>query len=140
MKKRYRHILLEGFLILALGLLTTGCVRVDKETDEKHEVDFTVVELEEVPKELQKDIEKEKKKEFYTTYCDSEYLYIAEGYGEQKTSGYSIQVEEVYASNCRLHVATHLRGPQKGEQINEVKSYPYVIIKLEARDETVVFD
>ena len=49
-----------------------------------------------IPEKLREQIEESKEKVFKITYKDDEYLYIANGYGKQKSGGYSVTVKEFY--------------------------------------------
>ena len=77
--------------------------------------------------------------DFKLTYDDNEYLYIAKGYGKQKTGGYSIFVTNLYASSNTIYFETELIGPKKGENVNSEESYPYIVVKLESTKQPVVF-
>ena len=74
------------------------------------------------------------------TYADNGSLYIAVGYGEQPTSGYSIEVKELYETENAIYIHTNLIGPAKDEKIVERKTYPYIVVKLEFVDKNVVFE
>ena len=67
-------------------------------------------------------------------------LYICVGYGEQATGGYSITVKELYLTDNAIYVDTNLKGPSPEELQNPVKSYPYIVLKTENMDKTVVFE
>ena len=77
---------------LLLSLETGGCVRQEKKSSEQHELEIKIVTEEEIPEELMSLIEKNKKNPFRLTFADQGKLYLAEGYGEQKTTGYSVEV------------------------------------------------
>ena len=74
------------------------------------------------------------------TYKDSEFLYIVRGYGEQETGGYSICIRDLYLTSNAIIFDTELIGPRKGETISKSPSYPYIVVKVELRDENVVFE
>ncbi len=113
---------------------------MSKEDGEKvQDLDFTVVEEKEVPPELLSMIEEKKTAAMKHTWTNEEYLYIIIGYGEQKTSGYSIAVEEFYLGKNAIYVDTSLIGPSKEETVNETLTYPYIVLKTEKREEPVVF-
>ena len=90
--------------------------------------------------ELQNDIEEKKAADFKMTYKDSEFLYIVRGYGEQETGGYSICIRNLYLTSNAIIFDTELIGPRKGETISKSPSYPYIVVKVELRDENVVFE
>ena len=77
---------------------------------------------------------------FKITYADKDALYIARGYGEQKTSGYSIEVKECYETENAIYIHTNLIGPSKEEKIVEAKTFPYVAVKMQFIDKNVVFE
>ena len=69
-----------------------------------------------------------------------EYLYICSGYGEQATGGYSIAVNELYLTDTAIYVSTSLLGPESADKSNKTPSYPYIVIKMEYLDQTVIFE
>lgn len=128
------------FLLLCVAVFFLCSCSMSKEDGEKvQDLDFTVVEEKEVPPELLSMIEEKKKTVMKHTWTNEDYLYIIIGYGEQKTSGYSIAVEEFYLGKNAIYVDTSLIGPSKEETVNETLTYPYIVLKTEKREEPVVF-
>lgn len=117
-----------------------GCGLTATSSDKVQDLEYTVVEEDEVPQELLGEIEKQKENYFKLTYKDGEYLYIASGYGAQDTGGYSIQVKELYLTSNAIYFDTELFGPQKGETVHQAVTYPYIVVKTESREEPVVFE
>lgn len=133
-----RTMTLLGAMMFLVNLWGCG---VEKTSAEKvRDVAFTVIDQSEIPQELQTSIEEKKKEGFKLTYSDEKNRYMAVGYGEQKTGGYSISVDECYLSTNALYFGTTLTGPEKGEKINEVSSYPYIVVRTELLEENVVFE
>ena len=95
---------------------------------------------EKIPEELKTIIEEKKSEPFKLTYSDNTYLYICIGYGEQATGGYSIAVNELYLTDNAVYVNTSLLGPDASEKSNQVPTYPYIVIKTDFLDETVIFE
>lgn len=128
-------------IILVLCLLCSvfGCSVEKISTDKIRDIDFTVLEEEDIPEELNQIIEEKRTKTFQVTYADKGELYIAKGYGEQATSGYSIEVVECYETENAVYVHTNLIGPAKDEKIVEAKTYPYIVIKMEFVEKNIVF-
>ncbi len=124
----------------AVLLLMAGCVSRPQKTEKLRDLAFTVMEKDEVPQEFKKTIEESKHMPFRLTYADQGILYIAEGYGAQKKTGYSVTVTEVYETENAVYIHTNLMGPEKGEETKEITTFPYVVIKLEYIEKTVVFD
>ena len=131
--KRYTGIFFMMLFFLA------GC-NVEKTDREKvRDLDFTIVEEDATPEELQALIEENKQTEFKMTFDSEDAKYIIVGYGRQQTGGYSISVEELYLTGNAIYINTSLIGPSKGENVSEVESFPYIVIKMEYSEKNVVF-
>lgn len=135
MKKKWKVLGAVAICVWAL----TACTFGQKKTDKLRDLDFTVVSDDRLPEELKAILEDKKQNEFKITYTDDKYLYICIGYGEQQTGGYSISVRELYLTENAIYVDTDLLGPSATEVIKETLSYPYIVIKIEYLDKTVVF-
>ena len=127
-------------LPLFLAAAASGCVTRHTETDKLKDLEFTVIDREDEPEELSAMIEEEKEHPFRMIYADQGEFYIAEGYGPQPTSGYSVEVEAVYETRDAVYIHTNLLGPEKGEETKEVTTYPYVVIQMEYIEKDVLFD
>ena len=139
--------LMNGKILLIFGLLAwvlivrllTGC-SVEKENQEKvRDLEFTVVGEAELPEELKKLADEKKAAPFKLTYSNDQGLFIAVGYGEQATGGYSIAVRELYLTENAIVIDTELLGPPKGEEAGVEKSYPYITIRTEMLEQPVIF-
>ena len=126
-------------LLLVLCALC-GCSSTKLTKDEKNPVDFTVVEKSAVPEDFFNVIEEKKTESFTMSYTIDGYLYIAVGYGEQSSGGYSIQVEEFYETKSNLGINTTLVGPREGEAVNKRATCPYIVVKTEYIDKNIVFE
>lgn len=122
-----------------MAAFLTGC-GMGKEDEEKSNLEFTVVDEERLPEELRKMVDEKKAEPFKLTYADGGYLYLCIGYGKQVTGGYSITVNELYATQNAVYLDTNLIGPKEAEEKNGNPSYPYIVIKTPFMDKTVVFD
>ena len=134
--KKRKYILM--IILLGVLMLLSGCVRKECEAKVK-DLEFTVTKEEELPEALRQQIEEKKEGDFRFTYSDNEYLYVARGYGIQETGGYSISVEDCYLSDTAICVKTRLQGPKNGEEVTKAPSYPFIVLKLELREEEVLF-
>ena len=131
-----KHMFLNITVVVALMLAISFCMACSGGQADNHEkIDYTVVENEDLPIELKKLIDNKKQSTLRLTYTTKDYTYIVAGYGTKETSGYSIRVDDVYVSGN----AVKLIGPAEGEQVNEVSTTPYIVLKYEKRDESVVF-
>lgn len=124
-----------AMLILLLG----GCVFGERSDEKVDDWPFAVVEAEELPEEVLNMIDAKKEKPFQMAYHESDITYIILGYGQQETSGYHIEVHDVYQGTDSLWVDTDLIGPRKDASVDEHPSYPYVVIKTEKVDQLVRF-
>jgi len=104
------------------------------------DLEFTVLGEDKVPEQLAPMIAEKKEAPFQFTYSDNENLYICVGYGKQESGGYSIAVNQLYLTEDNIHVDTNLLGPENTEKSNKIPSYPYIVIKTEYLDKTVIFE
>ena len=124
---------------LLWAVLLAGC-GIGGEDEKKTNLEFTVVDEERLPEELKKLVEEKKAEPFKLTYADGGYLYLCAGYGKQETGGYSISVNELYATDNAIYLDTNLIGPMEADVMGANPSYPYIVIKTPFMDKTVVFD
>lgn len=122
---------------VAFSLLCSSC-SMQGENEKGTAIEYTVVAEDELPKELKTIIDQKKEGEFKLTYADGEFLYIAVGYGKQTTGGYSIQIPEVYLKDGNIVFVSQLLGPKGDAKVNI--SYPYAVVKIEKREEPVLFE
>ena len=127
-------------LAVLLTMIFTGCTMLSNERVKLKDLDFTILGEEKIPEELLSIVNEKKAEAFKLTYSDQEYLYICIGYGEQETGGYSIAVNELYLTDSSVFVNTELLGPEPTEKSNPTPSYPYIVIKTEYVDQTVIFE
>ena len=85
-------------------------------------------------------LEEKKANPFKVTYEDEGYMYICIGYGEQQSSGYSIAVEDLYLTSNAVYVKTELLGPGSKEETAKATTCPYIVLKLENLNKSVVFE
>lgn len=128
-------------LLCMLGtfLMIPACSIQKNSTERLRDLEFTVVKEEDIPKELRDTIEERKQKTMKLTFADQGMLYIVEGYGEQATSGYSIEVAECFETENAIYFRSNLLGPSEDENIAEEATYPYIVVKMEYIDKNVVF-
>lgn len=127
-------------ILLCCIFLLMGCKSENVSVEKLRDLEFTVVEDADLPEELKSLIEEKKQEAFKLSYGTGEYLYLVMGYGEQKTGGYSIQVEELYETENAIYFNTSLLGPSKSETTTNTPSYPYIVVKSELIDKSVVFE
>lgn len=130
-----------GILIISI-LLVSACQQKQEEINKLKDLDFTVVEEADIPEELLNMIQEKKQNVFKLSYSSkgNEYRYIVVGYGAQNTGGYSISVEELFLTENAIYIDTTLIGPGKEELVTQVITYPYICIKIEYIDKSVVFE
>ena len=137
MKKRIGRLLL--FFALLPLCMAAGCGTEKEEYTKTGDVDFTVVEEADVPKELLDAINGKKAEPFKLTYLAEDALYLAQGYGQQPSGGYSIAVEELFQAEEGICLKTTLIGPAADEKVTTAVTYPYIVIKLPKMETEVHF-
>lgn len=104
-----------------------------KSTNKVMDIEFTVVDDDNMQDIIKQNIDILKFNPFKLIFRDGQYLYIAIGYGEQRTGGYSIQVNELYESQDSIVVSTELLSPGKDDIVTMNITYPYLVIKTTNR-------
>lgn len=138
--KRLSRTKLKIILIILACILLYGCKSDHSEVKKIKDLEFTVVEDADIPEGLMEKIEEKKSKSFKLTYSNADYLYIIVGYGEKRTGGYSITVDELFLTDNAIYIDTNLLGPSKDAVVTEVLTYPYIVVKTAFREERVVFN
>ena len=138
--KKARGLLIS--LILMMAILLTGCQMMSSEKVKLRDLDFTIQSEETIPTEVMKMIKEKKEEPFKFTFTDGENLYICIGYGKQDRGGYSITVDALYLTEDAIYVVTTLLGPEITGQKKgaEKPSTPYIVIKTEFLDKTVIYE
>jgi len=124
--------------VFVIVFLMTGCQMMSSESVKLRDLDFTIQSEEVMPTELLEMVKERQEEPFKFTFTDGENLYICIGYGEQERGGYSITVDALYLTEDAIYVETTLLGPGNSESGKNVPSYPYIVIKTEALDKTVI--
>lgn len=125
------------FLLIFGG---AGCGIQKAGSQKVRDLDYTVVSEQEIPEELQSEIESRKSEDFKMTYMRDNDLYLVRGFGMQQTGGYSIQVQELYLAENAIYFETDLIGPENSAEVEKAVSYPYMVVKTERLEENVVFE
>ena len=126
-------------VIFLLTIQISGCEGNYKGSEKGFNLEYTVLGETKIPEEFLSQIEEKKAEKFELTYRDNEYLYIAKGFGKQKTSGCSISVTNLTCEDQNIYFESKLVIPQEKENLNSISSFPYIVIKTELIDFPVVF-
>lgn len=137
-RTRCKQLLFFFFCIILTGLLS-GCGEKEEKLPKIKDLEYTVVEEGEVPEELLKKIRELRATPFQMTYESEGYLYIAKGYGTQKTSGYSVRVLELYQASEGIVFSSELLGPGREEAVLQMETWPYIVIKLPDLELEIIF-
>ena len=128
----------NGIIMILLLCLLCGCSFTTEKEEDRRDLAYTVVSEDELPGELKDLIETKKTEPFKMTYEDQGYLYIVQGYGQKPTAGFSIQLNELYETGNAIYFSAVLIGPE--EQNAPADSFPYIVVKTEYQEKTVVFN
>ena len=126
-------------VIFLLTIQISGCEGNYKGSETGWNLEYTVLGETKIPEEFLSQIEEKKAEKFELTYRDNEYLYIARGYGQKETGGYSISVVQMYAENKAIYFETKLIEPSENETVSNQQNFPYIVVKTELCDMPVVF-
>ena len=127
-------------IVSIMAAMLSACGGETEKEEDRNNLEFTVVSEDRLPDELKEILDQKKESAFKLTYADEGYLYICVGYGKQESGGYSVTVNELYETDNAIYVNTNLLGPKAGSSPGSSPSYPYIVLKIEFRDKTVVFD
>lgn len=127
-------------MILLLAAVLAGCGWKNLDSEKEEALDFTVVKEEDLPEAVEEILETKKAEPFQMSYQNEGYLYLMQGYGQQNSGGFSIQVKKLAATEDAIYFSTELLGPQTKEQQKGGVSCPYLVIKTQYRDLPVVFE
>lgn len=138
MRRHKNIILLLMIVVNVLGL--AACKTEDTDVKKLRDLEFTVVEDADLPGELKEIIDEKKENPFKLSYSNKDNLYIVVGYGKQSSGGYSISVEDLYLTSNAIYIDTNLIGPSQDDLVTQGVTYPYIVVKLEFLDKSVVFE
>jgi len=138
MKRIYGKQLLFFFFFSAV-LSLFGCAGKGEEIKKIKDLEYTVMEEGEVPRELLDKVKEKWQGAFTMTYESEGYLYIARGYGTQPTSGYSVRVLQLYEAEEGIVFLSELLGPERTEAVLQIETYPYIVIKLQSIGKELIF-
>lgn len=127
-------------LIVITIMVMTGCKTGTAKDKKIRDLEFTVVEEVDQPEQVKKMIEEKKMQDMKLSYCDGEFLYLVVGFGEQKSGGFSIQVNNFYETANALYIDTTLLGPNSSDIVTQAITYPYIVIKTEYIDKPIVYE
>lgn len=137
--RRLKNIIL--LLMIVVNVLSlAACKTEDTDVKKLRDLEFTVVEDADLPGELKEIIDEKKENPFKLSYSNKDNLYIVVGYGKQNSGGYSISVEDLYLTSNAIYIDTNLIGPSQDDLVTQGVTYPYIVVKLEFLDKSVVFE
>ena len=128
----------NGIVMILLLCLLCGCSFAAEKEEDRRGLAYTVVSDDELTAELKDLIETKKAEPFKMTYEDQGYLYIVQGFGQKPAGGFSIQLQELYETENAIYFSALLIGPE--EQNAPADSFPYIVVKTEYQEKTVVFN
>lgn len=126
--------------VFSFSILASGCGKGDSVEEKIGEVDYTIMQEGDIPKNLVSIINEKKGEEFSLTYSDDEYVYMVKGYGRQESGGYNIIVDDLYYTQNKIVLATTLIGPAENELVLKAATYPYIAVKVEYIDKEGEFE
>lgn len=135
---------IQMFILMAItAVFLCSCTKEDMGKRGK-DIDYTVVSETDIPMELKTSIDKNKINPFELTYTDGEFMYLAVGYGEQESGGFSIQVVALHEQGDKILFSTNLIGAngtkdQENKVVKKKVTTPYIVVKMEEMDKEVIY-
>ena len=136
--RRTKWPLVAAFVCMMVFLLA-GCGEEKENSSRGKDLDYTVVPTADCPADFLKEIDSKKINPFQMTYDDGAYCYLAVGYGEQDTNGFSIKVLGLYEKGESVCFETSLVGPEEDQVVSRKPSTPYLVVKTKRTDKKVEF-
>lgn len=127
-------------MLTAAALLSSGCSARRADREKTGELEYETVDGPELPETLRQKIEKEKDEPFLLAYGDGGRLYIALGYGEQESGGYSVRIEEAYETEDAVCIRTCLTGPDEGEEVLREAGYPWAALEADYTEKRILWE
>lgn len=127
-------------LCMVSAAYINGCNVEDIDREKIRDLEYEILEEENIPEEVYEQVINDMDEFCRKAYVCSDVLYIVVCYGAQPTEGYSIEVDYLYESSNAVLIETTLKGPSGMDKVTEELSYPYVVLKVENVDKTVVFN
>ncbi len=137
-KKCIVAVLVAGIVSAVIYLIYRCYTPIDRE--KLRDISYEIVEEENIPAEVYECIEENKDEINRLSYLCSDKLYIIVCYGAQPTGGYTIEVNQLYESSNAIIVETTLIGPSRQEKVEQIVSYPYIVLRVENVGKSVVFN
>ncbi len=130
------------FLIIGFCFIRilSGCGMEKTDESKIQDVDYCIVEENDIPEELMGKIQEKKAADLKIVFENDEFVYIVRGYGEQETGGYSIQVTDVFLTKNAVVFRSNLVGPAKDAIKSTTPSYPFIVLKIQNMGKNVIFE
>lgn len=127
-------------ILAAAALLLSGCGVRRADGVKIRDMEYETVDGPELPETLRQKIEEEKEEPFLLAYGDGGRLYIALGYGEQESGGYSVRIEEAYETEDAVCIRTCLTGPDEGEEVLREADYPWAALEADYTEKRILWE
>ncbi len=140
--KAFAKQFIQGIAVAFLVIIVIslyGCTTT-KKIDKIAEIEYCIIKEEDQPIEVQELIEQNKETAMKLSYTDQGKEYVIIGYGRKDTSGYSVEIRELYEAENTIYIDTNLLGPSTNEEIATVATYPYIVIQIAENEKPIVYD
>lgn len=125
------------WFVLIIMVVMTGCGKKNA-LEKLEELDYEIVEPQDYPEAVKEKLLQNRGKHFRFSYSDESDTYLAYGFGKKKGTGFHIVVDELYRTRNAIYYRPVLMGERYlGEQEKEYE--PVIVIRIDRREETIVF-
>lgn len=137
MKKSCLFRLFLIIMVLVTMMIVGGCEKKDA-LEKIEDLDYEIVEAPDYPEEIKERIHQKKGEHFRFSYSDEKNTYLVYGFGKKTGTGFHIQVDELYRTKNAVYYRPVLMGEKYSQK--DAKEYePIIVIRIDRREETIVF-
>lgn len=95
-------------------------------------IEFTVLEDENIPKEIETQVLPEYRNLERALACIvDDKVYVVVTRGEKTTSGYEVDIDKMIMNDDKLEVYAAYTDPEEGKAVSQVLTYPYAVAETE---------
>lgn len=136
--KKVAILVLRVIVYVVILLVLSSCKITSVDEEKINDLDYEVVEYHFMSEELRQIYDKAVFENKRLTYISGEEEYLIICYGEHPTTGYDIEIKELYETKNTIVADSTLIGPPKNIQVEDKGSYPALVIKIKTSNKTVI--
>lgn len=137
---RYRITYIILTVITALLLLTLcGCGISKLDQTKLSDINYETVDYIYLSDTLRTIYDSNKDSNKRVSFSDDQFTYLFICYGPQPTSGYTIEIKELYETADSIICDTTLMGPKNSTTTENEISYPVIVLKIKSTNKLIIY-